>query len=176
MVFHYWDDLQGPIANMNVVASQFDTIVASQLPPIVVDDMTFENIKVRDVFGLNQDFEMTPTVLVGAIATEPMPGNVAVRVDLNVTTKETRRGMKRVPGIAEDSVIDEDISAAALAAFQTWANTLGTDLIDGTDVYHPVVYGGPTTLQPLRNVTNFITGATVRSVPVTQNTRRKKNN
>ena len=171
-VFHYWNPSDTQVLSLPPIATQFNT-VPNQWALSSVSGVTFDNIKIKDVLGDLPDFDMVPTQPVGQLAVEGVANFVGIRFDYNVGSKETRRGYKRLVGLAESSVADGTIGAGALASFQTFATTyLEASLTVGATNYEPVVLGGPTKDDPLRFVVNLVIAVTVLSRVTTQNSRK----
>lgn len=171
-VFFYWDNTNTPISNMAGIAAQFDATVVTPLAANVTSALAFTDVLVRDVLGLNPDFNVAPATVGGVIAGDTLPPFNAVRIDLLVATKETKRGYKRVPGLLESQTTGDSLIAGTQAAFQTYSLTYLTGLVVGINTYGPVIRGGPIPTDLTRSVVNPVTSTNVPILVTSQVSRK----
>lgn len=95
----------------------------------------------------------------GVVQGEPVPAFNAVGIRLNVASRVTRPGQKRLSGLIEDDLYGQAVGATFLGLAAAWADVLTNDL----------VLGAPAALVTLRPavVRRDITGAVTASQPVT---------
>lgn len=171
-VFFYWDNTNTPISNMAGIATTFDTIVVTPLAAQVSSALVFSDVLVRDVLGLNPDFNVAPATASGILAGDTLPPFNAVRIDLLVGTKETKRGYKRLPGLLEVQTTGDSLVPGTQVAFQTYSLTYLTGLVVGINTYGPVIRGGPIPTDLTRNVVNPVTSTNVPILVTSQVSRK----
>lgn len=162
-VFYYHDSGNNPITDMPGIATDFNAKIALELITATSDDCLYQTIKVRDVLGQVPDFEQPTSSTQGQLADQSLPPFNAVRIDLSVFTKETRRGYKRFVGVPESRVTDGFLTTTAQAEWESVRANLDEALNASGTGYQAVVFGGPIPTDPLRKVVNIIT------TPVLQN-------
>lgn len=171
-VFHYWNQADADVLALPPIADEFNA-VPNNWATNVVDTVTFDNIKVKDVLGDLPDYDQAPTDPTGALAQEGAANFIAVRFDYGVGSKETRRGYKRLVGISEQSIADGTLIPGAVTSMQSFADTyLDSSLSVGGTTYTPVVVGGPTIEEPERLVANPVTSVTVQPRVTSQVSRK----
>jgi len=161
-IFYYWDSSDDPISDMPEIATQFNNFVPNQLAVGTTTDITYDNIRVRDVLGLVPDYEQPPSDPNGNIVDDVLPAFNAVRFDYAVQTKETRRGYKRFAGVPEGSISDGVLTPAALATWEAIALSCLQPLPAGGNSYQPMVYGKAIPSDPARSVVNIVTSIVAR--------------
>lgn len=144
------------------------------------DRVVVENITNEIDFGI---FTITGTDRNGArvVSTDFNPLWLCAPVRLNVGTRLTRPGQKRISGLVEADVSNGTILPAPLALVQTLADTftvmLTYDVLEAAEA-RPVIYGPvipPSPSDPVGRpapVTNPVTSATAISYMTSQRTRR----
>lgn len=169
-VYYYWDVTNTPLVNLALIANDFDVVVAANMANVQAGAVSYEKIRVRDVFGLLPDHEKVPTVTAGLRTGSNMPTYVSVGFTLNGTTKETRVGAKRLGGQTETDIEGNAATAPYFAVLQAFATQLGLNLIAGP-TFVPVIFGRvtPTRLVP---VANPVTTASANTLVTTQNSRK----
>lgn len=172
LVWHYWDSAQTASKDLSTFATQFDTIVASQIPPVVGASCLFQRILVRDVLGIENDVEIVPSVGAGALGGDSLASWMAARIDMLGADKSTRRGYKRICGVTEGQASFQNLSATGLANFQTLEAPFLQQIIVGPVSYQPVIYGGPTPTNPTRSIANLVTSVSAQQRLTSQNTRK----
>lgn len=171
-VFYYWDSTNASIANMPGIAAAFDAVMMSDLAIVTNVALKFENIKVRDVFGINPDVNAVPSQADGDLLGEALPSFLAARLDLEPSTKETRRGYKRFAGLEETQQSDGELTVAAIIAWSAIVTALQTSLIVGPSTYQPVIRGLATLANPTRNVVNPVALVTLSNLITSQTSRK----
>lgn len=173
-VFYYWNQTNTSIVDMVPILDAFDATLFPEFSNICSDGVTFLAEEGRDVFGLLPNAGRAPSVLVGAITGQVTNNFTAARINLNVATKETRRGYKRIGGIAEDSVSGNDLTAAYRALVVTLKDRMLDSLAVGGETYVPVVYGQAIPTDPTRSIANLITNGSVSTPQVSQGSRKRQ--
>ena len=161
-VFYYWDSTNSAITDMNGIATQFDSNLMASLAAATSTQLVFDLIRVTDVKGTNPDHDLAPTQADGDLTGDALPSFNAVRCDLLTQTKETRRGYKRFPGVAESSVVNNKLTVADQILWNAVASTLNNALVVGADTYFAIVFGDKTPTAPTRSISNLILSAIAR--------------
>lgn len=171
-VFYYWDELETNNIALISAANSFDSLVASQMVNIMSDEVESLDITVKDVLGTVPDYSRVPSVGVGAITGETLPGFAAYRFDLFPQTKETRRGYKRFIGVPE---VAQDLGVLT-PAYETFVQNREGDLlaplVAGGGNWTPVIYGKATPSDPTRSIVNPVISVTARFDLTTQSSRK----
>jgi hypothetical protein len=171
-VFYYWDPTDNPIVALSNIAVAFDAAFTVAFGAVTASGLAFDNIRARDVFGLNNDVNITPSIPSGILVGDRLQVTTCVRFDYDVQTKETKGGMKRFAGPVEAQANGDFLSAAAFTDWQTLEPLLLANILVMGTTYLPVVRGLGTILDPTRDVVNIVTGVTARDKFTTQNSRK----
>lgn len=171
-VWFYHDANNGAIIDMPGIAADFDLKIAGQMSLAVSSSLSFDLITVRDVLGLNPDEILVPAVVSGIQVGDALPLLNCARIDLLVSSKITRRGYKRIPGLVESQVSGDNLTPSGVTDFAAFALTALSNMIVGGVTYGPVIRGGPTKTDLTRNVVNPVTSGVSR-IEVTSQVSRK---
>lgn len=163
--------------DLDDVSVVFSEDVMQKMADFQTEDLLWNRVIIDDVTN-GIDFSDLTYAILGAITTSPaLPSYVAASVTLHRTTRLTREGGKRIPGITEDQVLDNDMVTNAPRDV-SWIDACTTDLRDlpvAIDFrFDPVIVGRlPGGGLDLTRV-NPISSATVSSLVSTQNTRKQR--
>lgn len=174
-IFHYWNTTNAPVVDLDEIPALFDSAWANRIAVVSGDGVTFSGITARDVFGLSPDAFAVPADTTGNLAEQALPALNAVRIDLGVGDKSTRKGYKRVVGVTEPQTDAGFLVSAALTAWNTEAQNALNQLVTTNAAYFPVVYGGATDKDAFRSQANIILTATARGRVTSQVSRKGSN-
>lgn len=171
-VWHYWNQTNSPIADMEGLVNAFDAVLMPEMVNIMSSTLTQDRIIGRDLLGIAPDYERVPSVTVGGQTGENANNFTALRLDLLVGNKETRRGYKRLPGLIENNIAGNGLSTGYRNLVITNTAVLLTNLVVGAQTFVPIVYGRATATQPTRSIANPITGIAVPNEQTSQTSRK----
>lgn len=129
-VFHYLTTL-GQDDMQEEVADSFDATIMSDLAGILNSNISFDNIRVANLTGVLADWNLTPSQGSGDVIGSNMAAFTAASYVLNRTTKETRNGAKRFPGMVEENVNGASFTGPYFTALEAFAIVLASQITGG---------------------------------------------
>ena len=147
----YW--YRAPAAGSNFAlqtANDFDTNFSPQYAAFCNLSTAFTSIEVINLQDDTDFAEITPTSTVGVVTGDPEPSYLAVAVKLLRSSRETRNGWKRIPGLVEGDLSGNTIAGATVTRMTGLANLFDNALPNGqTPVIVRKTYTGtPPVLNP----------------------------
>jgi hypothetical protein len=168
--------LVGDVHLLNFLQEVRDTMipeqVALQSQDVNVDELRAENLS----NGL--DFSVLGVDIDGTIAVPSMPSATAAAFKLEVATRETRPGSKRLCGLSEDDVTGNLWAPAApdltayLAQLESWIVAEGDDPPDNATFIMQIIGRDPITKQYDLDRRQHVSNVSVRGTVTTQTSRR----
>lgn len=171
-VYHYWNEDSGPVTEKILLANDFNSKVANPLATMMSNLVDIDLIKIEDVLGITNDWAQPPSNTSGNKPGDCLARFTAFQYLYSVSNKETRKGHKRYVGVVEGDTDQGLLNSAALLERQSHEATFFASLVNSTQTYRPVVYGGPTLSNPTRSVVNLVNGVTALQGLTTQNSRK----
>lgn len=169
-VFYYLVSVWTGNADFQDVVDVFETVILDQIAVNTVDDYVVNEVKVEN---LDDPAEQTTAVVnvPGDLTDTPLPSYVAATIKLVRTTAATRHGSKRIAGIGETYVVDNNISPSNFMS--DVATVLAAELDFGSDfTLDPVIVGRNTDGTLNLAVINPVSDAEVSQFISTQNSRK----
>lgn len=129
-IYNYYQVETVTPASASAVATVFDQDILSEVVKIQNTAVAHTLIEVTQLGSLSNFGTRTPTNDQGTLpgGTENVAPFIAARLDLLRTTKETRRGYKRIVGQKEENMVGAYWSSAYIALLETLANVLSLQL------------------------------------------------
>lgn len=156
------------------ILDEFNTTVSGAQAAMQTSDVVYDNLLVENVTN-GIDFASLSTGLpTGAKSPPTLPSYVAAGFRLDRATAVTRNGFKRIAGIRESGVVENEFTDATDPTAIAYAGVLDSPLIlDVNDELTPVIVGrlpgGGLDLTKLNN----IQGVTIKDLITTQNSRKE---
>lgn len=172
-VYYYWRGTNIANEPLADIANAFDALIFPEFSNCLGSSVSIDKIRVVDVFGLLPDHAKDPSVTTGAIAGELTGNFTAVSIKLFGTTKETKRGTKRIGGITESSVAGNGLTTTFRTTVETFAALLDNAMAVNAATYQPVIFGRGTIEDPDRRVVNTIASTSVPNQQTTQSSRKR---
>jgi len=141
-VFHYLDtaladDKQGSCG------IAFNTDILTTISSLQSDQVTYDEILVRNLTGNLADVVTVPGVSNGARVGDEGTTFLAIPFRYNRTTKETRNGGKRFAGALEEFMTTTGFVAAFFTDMQTASLTLDNQIVNGGNTFSPIILKKP---------------------------------
>lgn len=138
-VFHYRADT-ADVYSVDV-ALMFDADILPSIAAIESPEKDYDNIKVKNLFNVVDDFEMAPTTTVGAWPGEDMGAHSAAPFVLTSPNRAIRNGAKRFGPVGETASTNGIIDGAGyITAMDDLAELLDDQMEVDTGVYvSPVI-------------------------------------
>lgn len=159
------------------ILDSFEADVIPSIASIQSDELTWDLLELDNVTNGVEFFQKNIDIQGDGIGTPAMPSYVSVGVKLLRSTKVTRNGSKRIAGIQEGNVTDNnvDLNQVGIDAVQ---DAMVLDLTDDINtpnfVLEPVIVGRqPNGSLDLARI-NPIASAQVKPLITTQNSRKQR--
>lgn len=176
-VYWYRATVNPDTVNLQNLANGFEAAVLVPQANLTHQAWVHTLLQVDIVNGLPAPFERASGVGAGAVVGDAMPNYSSFSIKLNRTTKETRNGWKRIPGVTEQMVSGDVFEAATVALWDAYAPILAAPVVDpGTVTWSPVIVrteieGVP--LEPTAYIYNPVVSSVFLNRVTTQRTRRR---
>lgn len=172
-VFHFWNGTNAPVPDLDAFLTAFDAFIIPEFSDLVSSSTDIALLTARDVFGLLPDAVLTPSIAVGTQPADVVNNFTTARINLNVSSKETRRGYKRIGGMSEQNITGNELSVNYRNFCQAFGTKLEGTMIVGAETYQLYIYGRPTPSLPGRHVVNRVTSTSVPNRQFTQGSRKR---
>lgn len=176
-IFYYRMATVEGTSNLRDITEAFISDILNTWRELVTPDLLFENVLAENLTN-GLDFHEEPLVFVGLLTGTAAPSATAASVKLNVSTRETRPGGKRVSGIRADQIDDNDFNPNTVD-WGVWLMDLQLQISftdggtgDTVIAFHYVVGRDPVTGLPDLSRIQPVANASLRSTITTQTTRR----
>lgn len=126
-VFHYLATL-GQDDDQDLIAAAFDEDVAPAIANIMNTNIQLDFIRAANLTGDLADAVIPSTVSAGQVVGSNMAAFTAAPFRLVRTTKETRNGSKRIPGMIEENVNGAIFTGPFFTAMESVAATMSAQI------------------------------------------------
>lgn len=141
-VFHYVSN----VGDDDIQQECGDAFDVDNLPDIAIiqsEDLTYEEIVVRNLTGDLADAVITPTTTTGTVVGLEMPSFVAASFRYARQSKDTRNGAKRFTGMVEENVVQNSFVAAFQTLMDTLAAVLDNSISNAGKTFQPIILHKP---------------------------------
>lgn len=168
MVFHYVVTT-GTETDYTVLANGIESALQTAFVATearLSDDVLSGELELSEWDATNDEWDGKATVtcdaIVGAVATDPLPGGVSVVMRF-VTESLRRQARKFVPGLVEPDVSGNDIVGGAVAVFATTAALLNDNIGAGGVIVTPCTFNDTPLSPHFETTSKFVQTAFVNS-------------
>lgn len=137
-VFHYRHTL-GEDDHQALCAQAFDEDVLANIQTLQNTQVTYDDIRVKNLTGNLADAIRVSTIPGGSIVGTPMAEFLCCPFRYNRVTKDTRNGAKRFSGMVEENTVAGDFTGAYLTIMQTTAAILEAEISTVGGVFEPII-------------------------------------
>lgn len=116
------------------------------LPDIALiqsEDLTYQDILVRNITGTLADAAVTPTTAAGNVVGLELATFYAASFRYNRVSKDTRNGAKRFTGMVEENVQNNSFTGAFQTLMDALAIVLDNDISSAGKTFQPIILRKP---------------------------------
>lgn len=129
------------------LAAQFYISVVLPILQIVSVEMVFNEIYVENVDDPT-DFFTDPISGAGVVTGSCEPPFVAWAFRLIRSTRLSRNGAKRIPGVPSVAIVDDAPDPSRLAALSDFADAYAGNVVFSSNTFAPIIYRKPSSVHP----------------------------
>lgn len=177
-VFWYFKNVAPNSIDALDVANAFHDAVLSDWETLTHEDWDTDTIEVIEVTSLENFTEITSAIGPGVKTGNALASTIALGIKMVRTTRETRSGWKRLVGLAQSDLAENDWASGTQTQASSLADEFSADLsVAGTTIFPCLVRQtkDPDTkelLDPDEWIYNLVSTAIVKSEVTTQNSRK----